>query len=163
MYKNLVSRCRVKYNKRAIYKRNGAGSVLHTLAFPQMTRDELPYISSNCIRWLQQTWEYFYGWEWWNIYAVGMALLASALGPVVNANAESAGSSPIHSRYVSSSGSNNQKWAARYPLSLYTLTTNMSINLPFRKKRYLRHWRGIKGVGIGFNGQCWCWWCRMVP
>ena len=132
-------------------------------AFPQMTRDELPYISSNCIHWLQQTWEYFYGWNWWNIYTIGVASPASALGSVVNANAESARLLPIYSRYVPSGGSNDKKWAARHPLSLYMLTTNMSINLHLGMKKYLCHWHGIKGIGIGLNGQCWCWWCRMVP
>ena len=132
-------------------------------AFPQMTRDELLYISSNCICWLQQTWEYFYGWEWQNIYAIGMASLALALGSMVNADAESARLSLIHSRYVPSSGSNDKKWAAEHPLSFYMLTTNMSINLCLGMKKYLCHRHGIKSIGIGLNGQCRCWWCRMVP
>ena len=126
--------------------------------FPQMTRNELPDNYSNCICWLQQTWEYFYCWEWWNIYAVGVALPALALGSVVNADAESAGWSQIGSRYVPSSGSNDKKWAARHLLSLYMLTTNMSINLCLGMKKYLCRRHGIKGIGIGLNGQCRCWW-----
>ena len=42
-----------------------------------------------------------------NIYAVGVAPTASALGSVVNAEPESAGWSPISSRYVASGPANS--------------------------------------------------------
>ena len=70
-----------------------------------MTPNDLPDICSNCIHWLQ-TWVYFYGWEWQNIYAISMAPMLSALGSVVNAKPESARWLPTSSRYIASSPAN---------------------------------------------------------